>query len=76
MSKSSKTKDYGGHKGGGKDYGGHKGGKDYGDHKGGGNDKPDKVCKTDPQPQPDPKPCPPPDNTDCRPVGDMTITAR
>jgi hypothetical protein len=65
MSKSSKMKDYGGHKGGGKDYGGHKGGgKDYGGS--------DKVCKTDPQPnpQPQPQPNPPTDNTDCRPVAD------
>jgi hypothetical protein len=71
MSKSSKTKDYGGgHKGGGKDYGG--------GHKG-GDDRPDKVCKTDPQPnphpqpdpnpQPDPRPCPT-DNNDCKPMGD------
>jgi hypothetical protein len=79
MSKSSKAKDYGGHKGGGKDHGGHKGGgKDYGDHKGGGKDYGghnggnDKVCKTDPQPnpQPQPQPNPPTDNTDCRPVAD------
>jgi hypothetical protein len=87
MSKSSKSKDCGGgHKGGGKDHGGHKGGgkdyghkddgKDHGGHKG-DNDRPDKVCATDPQPnpqpdptpQPDPRPCPT-DNNDCKPMGD------